>query len=192
MGAPPWGDAARGDRCIGVESARAGATDLLLARTFARRSRSWRMRSMQSTGDRGRAKTKMSGYSHLLSGGRLAQGSAPPPNVSLPFDVIVLAALEYQPEMPGYEVLRVPLDDGPPPSPQTRAEIRAAAGEVARRVRAGQRVLVTCWQGRNRSGVISGLALVDLGVPGTWAAHRIRRIRNGLTNPHFYEMVIRS
>jgi protein-tyrosine phosphatase len=134
----------------------------------------------------------MAGYSYLLASGQLAQGSAPPRGVRLPFDAIVLAAMEYQPDLPGHDVLRAPLDDGPPPTQGERALIRRSAHEVARRVRAGQRVLVTCWQGRNRSGVIAGLALVDLGLPGSQAAQRIRRTRNGLTNPYFFEMVARA
>ena len=129
-------------------------------------------------------------YSYLMPGALLAQGSAPPLGVRLPFDVIVLAAEEYQPDLPGYEVMKVPLDDsGPPPSPADRARIRAAASEIARRIRAGQRVLVTCWQGRNRSGVLSGLALVELGLPRERAVSRIRRYRDGLTNPYFRAMV---
>jgi hypothetical protein len=79
----------------------------------------------------------MSGYSYLLPDGRLAQGSAPPPGVKLPFDVIVLAANEYQPELPGYRVLHVPLDDGLP-TPDERWRIRRTAHEVARLVRANQ------------------------------------------------------
>jgi protein-tyrosine phosphatase len=132
----------------------------------------------------------MIGYSYLMPGDRLAQGSAPPPGMPLPFDVVVLAAQEYQPELPGFHVLRVPLDDGPPPDKLTRARIRHAAREIADRVRLGQRVLVTCWQGRNRSGVLAGLALRELGLPGQRAAGRIQRLRNGLTNPHFYAMVV--
>ena len=111
----------------------------------------------------------MAGYSYLMPGGVLAQGSAPPAGVRLPFDVIVLAAMEYQPDLPGYEVIRVPLDDGPPPNEATRRRIRAAAREIAARVRTGERVLVTCWQGRNRSGVLAGLALVNLGFPRSLA-----------------------
>ena len=126
---------------------------------------------------------------HYLLPRVLAQGSAPPPVIGIPFDVIVLAAMEYQPPMPGYTVMNVPLDDGPPPDRGTRLRIRRAAREIADRVRWGQRVLVTCWQGRNRSGVLAGLALVDLGVPPGHAIHRIRRLRDGLTNVHFRAMV---
>lgn len=131
------------------------------------------------------------GYSYLTSSKLLAQGSRPPVGVRLPFEVIVLAAWEYQPEMPGYEVMYVPLDDEfeEPVTREDRLRIRAAARAVARRVRAGRRVLVTCHQGRNRSGVIAGLALVELGVPRNQAVRRIRALRNGLTNPHFYAMV---
>jgi len=131
------------------------------------------------------------GYTYLLPEGLLAQGSVPPAYVRLPFDVIVLAAMEFQDvPLPGYEVIRVPLDDsGPPPSQSDRALIRATAARVARRVRAGKRVLVTCHQGRNRSGVLTGLALVDLGVPRELAIRRIREARDGLTNLYFRAMV---
>ena len=129
------------------------------------------------------------GYAYLMPGGWLAQGSAPPPGVRIPFDVVVLAAQEYQDLQGPYEVIRVPLDDGPMPDPLTRARIRSAAREIARRVRNGQRVLVTCWQGRNRSGVLAGLALVELGLHPQRAINRIRRYRNGLTNDHFRAMV---
>jgi protein-tyrosine phosphatase len=132
-------------------------------------------------------------YTYLMPGPWLAQGSAPPPGVrGLPFDVIVLAAMEYQdPDLPGYHVIRVPLDDsGPPPSKLDRHLIRRTAREIADRVRHRERVLVTCMQGRNRSGVLVGLALRDLGLPGREAAQRIRMARNGLTNPHFHAMVV--
>ena len=134
----------------------------------------------------------MVGYTYLLPSRLLAQGSAPPAGVRIPFDTVVLAALEYQPDLPGYEVLHVPLDDGPPPDAQARARIRSAAHAVASRVRAGRRVLVTCWQGRNRSGVIAGLAMRELGIPGAVAARRIRLLRNGLHNPHFMRLVLGS
>ena len=131
------------------------------------------------------------GYSYLMPGALLAQGSVPPPGVRIPFDVIVLAAVEHQDvDLPGYEVIRVPLDDsGPPPSPADRALIRATALRIARRVRAGKRVLVTCHQGKNRSGVLSGLALVELGLSRERAVGRIQRYRDGLTNPYFRAMV---
>ena len=132
-------------------------------------------------------------YTYLMPGPWLAQGSVPPPNVrGIPFDVIVLAAMEYQDiELPGYTVIRVPLDDsGPPPSTLDRRLIRHMAREIADRIRHRERCLVTCAQGRNRSGVLAGLALRDLGLPGAEAARRIRLARNGLTNRHFHAMVV--
>lgn len=131
------------------------------------------------------------GYTYLLSNGKLAQGSAPPENASLPFDVIVLAATEYQhPSLPGYEVILAPLTDhGPPPTSTERAIIYETAQLVARRIRSGKSVLVTCWQGRNRSGVIAGLALVELGMPPGMVVQQIRRLRDGLKNPYFREIV---
>lgn len=135
----------------------------------------------------------MSGYTYLIPDGRLAQGSVPPDHVCcIPFDVIVLAAIEHQDvPLPGYEVLYAPLtDEGPPPTAAERALIRQTAREVADRIRRGKRVLSTCHQGRNRSGVISALALVELGLPRDRAVRRIRRFRNGLTNPYFRAMVM--
>lgn len=129
------------------------------------------------------------GYAFLMPGDQLAQGSAPPLDAHPPFDVIVFSAMEYQPDFPGYIVMHVPLDDGPPPSGATRRRIRSAAREIAEHIRAGRRVLCTCWQGRNRSGVLAGLALVELGLPAHRAVRRIRNYRNGLTNRYFREMV---
>jgi protein-tyrosine phosphatase len=131
---------------------------------------------------------------HYLLEPWLAQGSKPPPGVRIPFDVIVLAAIENQNVyLPGYIVMHVPLDDsGPPPTSFERMSIRRAAGDVADHIRAQRRVLVTCWQGKNRSGVIAGLALCELGVPGREAVHRIRALRDGLTNRYFRAMVATS
>lgn len=135
----------------------------------------------------------MKDYHYLLSNRRLAQGSAPPSVPGMPFDVIVLSAMEYQPAMPpGYVVLRVPLDDGPPPDHVTRMRIRRAAREIADHVSLGRRVLVTCWQGRNRSGVLAGLALTMLGMSPHEAVRRIRSRRDGLTNLYFRQMVARG
>jgi protein-tyrosine phosphatase len=138
--------------------------------------------------------TGVSGYSYLTADKRLAQGAKPPVGVRLPFEVIVLAAYECQYDLPGFEVIQVPLDDDfeQPVTLEDRTRIHATARAVARHVRAGRRVLVTCHHGRNRSGVIAGLALVELGVPGAEAFKRIRHLRDGLTNPHFRRMVIGS
>lgn len=110
------------------------------------------------------------------------------------FDVIVLAAKELQPEdaseakvmFPGVEVIAVKLDD----APITR-EIAQLAAEaavlVARRVKSGKCVLVTCAQGKNRSGLVTALALVSLfGISGKEAVAAIKTARPiALTNGSF-------
>lgn len=64
-----------------------------------------------------------------------------------------------------------------------------AARRVADAYRNGRSVLVTCMQGRNRSGLVTSIALHEIfGCGGTQAARVVRRQRVGaraLTNPDF-------
>ncbi len=54
------------------------------------------------------------------------------------------------------------------------------------------RVLVTCMQGRNRSGLVSALMLIRLGATADAAIRSIRRARvNALTNEQFV-LLLRS
>lgn len=134
------------------------------------------------------------GYQYVLEG--LAQGSAPAPETPLPFDVLVLCAREYQPKpaslyYPRKTVLYAPLDDsGRPP---TRDEIGIAATTSRAALRAyqhGKRVLVTCWMGRNRSGLVTGLILMQLGYSSLEAITLVRCAREGaLSNPFFREVL---
>jgi protein-tyrosine phosphatase len=128
---------------------------------------------------------------------RLFIGSKPTPGRHADVDVIVLAALEYQPaadQFPGVEVHHVPLDDAPN-RPLRDDEITAATqagSRVARRLRAGRRVLVTCAMGLNRSGLIAALAMHEVYAMG--ADEIITRIRNArgawaLSNPHFEKLL---
>lgn len=109
------------------------------------------------------------------------------------FNVLVLCAMEYQPRSACFEGVRVihaPLDDSAP----TPREIRIA-NEAANRVvvalRDGQTVLVTCMQGRNRSGLVSALALKQLGAPPSVAIKLVRRARgdDALANPYFVALI---
>ena len=132
------------------------------------------------------------GFQYVLPG-CLAQGSAPQANVDLPFDVLVLCAMEFQPpsfNYPSVKVLHVPLDDSGPP---TRAEVHLAllaAHRVYSYLRQGRRVLTTCAMGRNRSGLVNGLALVEYGYSSVHAVELIRQARrNALTNVHFVEVI---
>jgi len=112
-------------------------------------------------------------------------------------DSLVLAAKEFQPgaqSFPDIAVLHAPMDDdfkGMPPGDKERA-INAAMW-TARQVRRGKTVLVTCWQGRNRSGVITALALMLLKkMSPDQAVHLIRAARGPLamSNPHFKRLLL--
>lgn len=139
--------------------------------------------------------TRIAGPSDRFQG-TLYQGHAPPTGDAARhagFDAIVLCAEEYQPtDFPGVRVLHVPLDDARP-TPEEWLRANVAARDVASLLRAGKRVLVTCWQGRNRSGLVVALALRRMGMTGQQAVERVRSRRAGaLTNPHFVEAILRT
>lgn len=128
-------------------------------------------------------------------------GSAPPrgPMLGQRFDVVVLCAVEWPPRgkdpavfFPGVEALKLPLLDGPM-TPEVAAAAEHMADRIARRVRTGRRVLVTCMAGRNRSGLVAALAVKALmGWPGRKASEHVRKWRlNALSNPAFREYVER-
>jgi len=82
--------------------------------------------------------------------------------------------------------LHVPIWDGEMENP---TGVRATARTVAERVEAGKRVLVHCWAGLNRSGVVSARALMFMGMPVTEAIARVRAARGAwaLSNAAFVE-----
>ena len=132
------------------------------------------------------------GYQYVLRG--LAQGSAPAPGTPLPFDVLVLCAQEYQPKpsssyYPGLHVIYAPLDDsGPPPTREEIGIAKCAARAALRAYQHNKRVLITCRMGRNRSGLVTGLVLMQLGYTSLESITLIRSARaNALTNPFFRE-----
>lgn len=126
---------------------------------------------------------------------KLYQGSLPPSSALLraqSIETIVLCAAELQPDDrqfgEGIEVLRCPFNDNQSlPSVATLDAIKRTASAVAARVRARKRVLVTCAQGRNRSGLVTALALTDLyGISGQEAVACVQRAReHALSNPLF-------
>jgi protein-tyrosine phosphatase len=88
-------------------------------------------------------------------------------------------------------VLHVPFDDDEPiPEEQTERAIRAG-GIVARLVKHQSSVLVTCRAGRNRSGLVTGIALIDLGSSAAGAVNRIRSARgeDALSNVYFVRVL---
>lgn len=77
------------------------------------------------------------------------------------------------------------------PRPAEREIALRAAEVVAAAVRRGQRVLVACSMGRNRSGLVVGLALRLLGHSGDEAVALVRAARGpmALSNEAFEQMV---
>ncbi len=124
-------------------------------------------------------------------------GSKPSPGRHACVDAIVLAAMEYQPPaelFPGAEVIHAPLDDAPgrPMRADEIALATKAAGRVARRLRAGRRVLVTCQMGLNRSALVAALAMHDVyGMGADEIIARLRRARGtwSLSNPNFEQLL---
>lgn len=114
-----------------------------------------------------------------------------------PFDVIVLAAEEYQPHasrFPGAQVIHVPLDDAPWRD-MRRDEIISSvrtAEAVAAHLREGRRVLVSCALGFNRSALIAAIAMHEAyGTGADEIVARIRRARGlwALSNPNFEKLL---
>jgi protein-tyrosine phosphatase len=133
---------------------------------------------------------------------RLYIGSAPPVGPALAdsgFDVLVLCAAEYQPrlhEFPGLSaVIHAPFDDDELDEKAINMAVTSAM-DVQDHVLEGDRVLVTCMAGRNRSGLVCALALHLLTCcdPRDAIIH-IKKTRVGLdgrealVNPYFIEFL---
>jgi protein-tyrosine phosphatase len=126
------------------------------------------------------------------------QGSKPPKGLHLrkaDFTVLVLSAMEYQPAKgtyPGVAVVYAPLDDAELTSREWEIAKKAAL-QAARAHRSGKKVLITCYQGLNRSGLITALALhMITGNAGAKIVNHIRRCRAGaLSNSSFTSAIER-
>lgn len=102
-----------------------------------------------------------------LISGRLYQGGMPLTGkflASVGFNVLVLCAKEFQPadsQYDGIEVLRCPLDDVPTLMRSSDLKrVRETAMSLARRLKHGDSVLVTCAMGLNRSGLVVAATLL--------------------------------
>jgi protein-tyrosine phosphatase len=124
-------------------------------------------------------------------------GSKPSPGRHDGIDVIVLAAVEYQPpaeSFPGTEVIHAPIDDAPLRS-MTADEIGIAARagrQVAQHLRVGHRVLSTCQMGLNRSALVAALAMHEVyGMEADEIITRLRRARGSwsMSNPNFERLL---
>lgn len=122
---------------------------------------------------------------------RIAQGGYPGASPSLfqTFDVVVYMAMEAQPKMrlpPGKIALYGPIDDDiyRPLPREVGAELHKIAAECARQAAWGKKVLITCMQGKNRSGLITALTLLKMYPAWTpeqaiTIIRRNRRLRDG-------------
>lgn len=131
---------------------------------------------------------------------RLWMGSRPPPGPKLRqcgVDIVVLCASEYQPQSgwyPGVEVQRIQLDDSTLSGVEA-LEAFGLAAQLAKSLKRNRRILVTCMAGRNRSGLITALALTQyIGCSGVDACQLVRSRRQSpfgpaLTNHHYVEAI---
>lgn len=127
----------------------------------------------------------------------LWQGSLPPTGTALAkagFDMVVLAAAEFQPDgrsFDGVTVLHAPLHDGPL-DPRSAGLAYIASVVVGDALDRGERVLVTCQMGLNRSGLIVAMTLRGKGIEPSEVIAMVRRARGGnaLTNPHFVAEIL--
>jgi ADP-ribosyl-[dinitrogen reductase] hydrolase len=93
------------------------------------------------------------------------------------------------------EVLHLPIpDSGVPPEDPETDEYGDLIGDIARRLKRGQTVVVHCRGGLGRSGMVASV-LVALGHPAVKALEIVRRSREGAVETpeqedhvHFYEM----
>ena len=112
------------------------------------------------------------------------------PSTDVYFDAVVTM---YRGAFPveGLE-LRFPISDGPLRDDQLPI-IHAAAEWVAGRVELGDRVLVRCQMGLNRSALVTVLAMLELGADADRAIRELRstRSRSVLFNSH-YEDYLRA
>jgi len=129
----------------------------------------------------------------------LAQGSYPEPPGSAfaHFDVVVFAAEELQPKIKapaGCYLFKLPMDD------DIYRPVPAAAGQVlhqtasvlASYLAGGSRVLTTCAQGRNRSGILTALTMMYcFRMPARDVIQIIQRKRkHALTNTMFTQWLL--
>lgn len=131
--------------------------------------------------------------------GNLWMGEYPSPDYDLSqyFDCLVLAAREYQiSECFKLKVICAPLKDDE--EPMTKLEMVTAvkaAAEVINCLKKNQRVLVTCWAGRNRSGLITAMALCKgpNQMPLKTAITLIRMVRGraALSNQSFVRFLVK-
>lgn len=109
---------------------------------------------------------------------KLYVGSFPSPDLkSKGFDVVVLCAREMQHVNPDIMTIRIPLDDADLSARDYSRAVKTAAVVTRYRI-AGQRVLVTCHMGVNRSALVAALSMMQLErLPARAVIERMRKLR---------------
>ena len=103
-------------------------------------------------------------------------------------DAVVVLNRRPPAQQHGRLLIHWPIDDGPMPSPE---KARAIGRWVAEMVDSGMTVAVQCAAGINRSGLISGRALIELGHQPQHAIELVRQARPGaLTNREFVSWLL--
>lgn len=120
-------------------------------------------------------------------------GSRPTPGTvrAHGFGMLVLCAREIQDpdDHPQVEVVLAPMDDSTLRTdfPGELSTAQRARDAVLPAIRSGKRVLVTCRQGRNRSGLVCALVLRELtGWPGKMILTHLRNLRPGVLSNLVY------
>lgn len=113
--------------------------------------------------------------------------------------LIVLASCDFQPptdDIPDrFSIVRVRLIDDHKLDQETIVWTRDAAKGAARVVKTfmekGYNVLSSCYMGWNRSGLVTAMAAIDMGIPAHIIIRRIRSARSpgGLSNTLFVQMI---
>lgn len=114
------------------------------------------------------------------------------------FDVLVLCAEELQPRAKapsGKEIFKLPMDDDiyRPIPDEVQDILHEAAKRLVTYCAHGQKVLTTCAEGRNRSGIVTGLMLMyGYNMKPREAITLIRRKRpkDCLGNPMFEQFLL--
>lgn len=135
-------------------------------------------------------------YDRVAKG--LFVGSAPYPQWvrTSDFGVVVLCAKEWQPKSSfgDVKVIRCPLDDDRL-TPRIAERVVDAALDVSEAMASGSKILVTCWQGKNRSGLVAATAIVmftGARTNGRAAMAQVRRGRRGAIGNPWYDHFLKS
>lgn len=122
-------------------------------------------------------------------------GSRPQPGYYRWAAAIVFCAKEHQPPSfmhPNMAVIYAPMDDVVPMPKEQIALAISTARTVSRYLMSGRRVLVTCFMGWNRSGLVAALAMrMAFGLSAEEAINAIRAARgpNALSNTDFVRVI---